>query len=95
MPKERPAAEVRRARVLMVDDQPIARKGLVPTIAFAYFSGVKSIRAQSLMTAALTGVIVFNLLLIVVLDNTFDGYLRVTPEPLREILERIDAIESS
>ncbi len=68
--------------------------GLV-TIAFTYFFGVKSFRAQSLMTAGLTGLIAFNLLLIVVLDNPFHGYLRVTPEPLREILERIDGIESS
>ncbi len=68
--------------------------GLI-TIAFTYFFGVKSIRAQSLMTTALTGIIAFNLLLVVVLDNPFDGYLRVTPEPLREVLERIDAIESS
>jgi hypothetical protein len=68
--------------------------GLI-TIAFTYFFGLKNIRAQSLMTAGLTGLIAFNLFLILVLDNPFHGYLRVTPEPLREILQRIQVIESS
>jgi hypothetical protein len=65
------------------------------TIAFTYFFGVKSIRAQSLITAALTGVIGFNLFLVLALDNPFHGYLRVSPEPLQEILKRIQSIESS
>lgn len=69
--------------------------GGVITIAFTYFFGVKSIRAQSLMTAGLTGVIAFNLFLVLVLDNPFHGILRVPPEPLREILERFPSIESS
>lgn len=65
------------------------------TITFTYFFGVKSIRAQSLMTAGLTGIIAFNLFLVLALDNPFRGFLRVSPEPLREILERIQTIESS
>lgn len=65
--------------------------GLI-TIGFTYFFGVKSIRAQSLMTAGLTGVIAFNLFLILVLDNPFHGYFRVSAEPLREVLERIQPI---
>ncbi len=68
--------------------------GLI-TIAFTYFFGVKSIRAQSLMTAGLTGIIGFNLFLVLVLDNPFRGFLRVPPEPLREMLERIQSIESN
>ncbi len=68
--------------------------GLI-TIAFTYFFGVESIRAQSLMTAALTGIISFNLFLVLALDNPFHGYLRAPAEPLRAILERLQSIESS
>ena len=68
--------------------------GLI-TISFTYFFGVESIRAQSLMTAALTGIITFNLFLVLALDNPFHGFLRVSPEPLQEILERIRSIEST
>lgn len=67
--------------------------GLI-TIAFTYFFGARSIRAQSLMTAGLTGIIAFNLFLVIVLDNPFHGFLRVSPEPLQEILKRIQSIES-
>ncbi len=61
-------------------------------LAFTYFFGVKSVRAQSLMTAALAGQVAFILFLIVALDNPFHGSLRVSPEPLQQILERIQAI---
>jgi hypothetical protein len=60
-------------------------------IAFTYFFGVKSIRSQALMTAALAGEIAFILFLIVALDNPFHGYVRVEPEPMRHTLERIEA----
>ena len=65
--------------------------GLI-VLAFTYFFGVKSVRAQGLMTAALAGEIAFILFLVVVLDNPFHGSLRVSPEPLQESLERIQAI---
>lgn len=65
--------------------------GLI-TIAFTYFFGVKSIRSQALMTAALAGLIAFILFLIVVLDNPFHGYLRVTPDTMRSVLERIKSV---
>jgi hypothetical protein len=61
-------------------------------IAFTYFFGVKSVRSQALMTAALAGEVAFILFLIVVLDNPFHGYLRLEPEPMRQALERIQAI---
>jgi hypothetical protein len=69
--------------------------GGVITISFTYFFGVESIRAQSLMTAGLTGIIAFNLFLVLALDNPFHGFLRVSPELLRDVLERIESIESS
>jgi hypothetical protein len=63
--------------------------GGVITIAFTYFFGVKSVRSQALMTASLTGVVAFILFLIVALDNPFHGYVRVSPEPLQQTLDRI------
>jgi hypothetical protein len=62
--------------------------GLI-VLAFTYFFGVKSIRSQALMTAALAGEIAFILFLIVALDNPFHGSVRVSPEPIQQILERI------
>lgn len=91
----RDMSDSRRLRLFSSrDDMPLVIQfllwgGGVITIAFTYFFGIKSIRAQSLMTAALTGIIAFNLFLILALDNPFHGYLHVSPEPLREVLERI------
>jgi amino acid transporter len=61
-------------------------------IAFTYFFGVKSIRSQALMTAALAGEIAFILFLIVALDNPFQGYVRLPPEQFQQVLERIQAM---
>jgi Protein of unknown function (DUF4239) len=61
-------------------------------IAFTYFFGVKSIRSQALMTAALAGEIAFILFLIVALDNPFHGYVRLPPEQFQQVLERIQAM---
>jgi uncharacterized membrane protein len=66
--------------------------GGIITIAFTYFFGVKSIRSQALMTAALAGVIAFILFLIVALDNPFHGYVRASPEPLQMVQQRIQTI---
>lgn len=61
-------------------------------IAFTYFFGVKSIRSQALMTAALAGEIAFILFLIVALDNPFHGYVRLPPEQIQQVMDRIQAI---
>lgn len=61
-------------------------------IAFTYFFGVKSIRSQALMTAALAVEVAFLLFLVVALDNPFHGYLRLSPEPMQQALERVKAI---
>ncbi|MDT4897286.1 MAG: hypothetical protein QOH25_2363 [Acidobacteriota bacterium] len=63
-------------------------------IAFTYFFGVKSIRSQALMTAALAGEIAFILFLIVALDNPFHGYVRVPPEPMQQALIRIQPVDN-
>lgn len=64
------------------------------TVAFTYFFGVKSIRSQALMTAALAGVVAFILFLVIALDNPFHGYVRATHEPLRQSLESIRALSA-
>ena len=64
-------------------------------IAFTYFFGVKSIRSQALMTAALAVEVAFLLFLVVALDNPFHGYLRLSPEPMQHALERITAIPTN
>lgn len=65
--------------------------GGVITVTFTYFFGVKSVRAQSLMTISLVSLIAFILFLIIILDNPFRRDLRISPEPLRRALERIQA----
>jgi len=87
----------RRLRIhASADDIPLVIQillwgGGLMTIAFTYFFGVKSIKSQALMTAALAGEIAFLLFLVVVLDNPFHGYLRLPPEPMQQTLERIKA----
>lgn len=63
----------------------------VTTVAFTYFFGTRSALAQSLMTALLAIAVAFILFLIVALDNPFRGDLRVSPDPLKRVLERISA----
>jgi hypothetical protein len=63
--------------------------GGIITVVFTYFFGVKSLWSQSLMTAALTAVIAFILFLIFALNHPFAGGVRVTPEVLKEQMQRI------
>ena len=62
--------------------------GLI-TVAFTYFFGVKSIRSQVLMAAALTAEIAFVLFLIVAIDDPFRCNFPVTSQSFRHVLERI------
>ncbi|HEX8921055.1 MAG TPA: DUF4239 domain-containing protein [Pyrinomonadaceae bacterium] len=64
-------------------------------IAFTYFFGVKSVKSQALMTAALAGEVAFILFLVVALDNPFHGHLRLSPEPMQHALERIKSLPAS
>jgi len=61
--------------------------GGVITVSYTYFLGVKNIRAQYLMTAALTVTITLILVLIYVLDHPFTGTSRVSVEPLRQVMD--------
>jgi hypothetical protein len=60
--------------------------GLI-TVSYTYFLGVKNIRAQYLMTAALTVTITLILVLIYVLDHPFTGTSRVSVEPLTQVMD--------
>ena len=60
--------------------------GLI-TVSYTYFLGVKNIRAQYLMTAALTVTITLILVLIYILDHPFTGASSVSLKPLKEIIE--------
>jgi len=60
--------------------------GLI-TVAYTYFLGVKNIRAQYLMTTALTVTITLILVLIYILDHPFTGRSSVSIEPLRQTME--------
>ncbi len=60
--------------------------GLI-TVSYTYFLGVKNIRAQYLMTAALTVTITLILVLIYILDHPFTGTSKVSVEPLKQVME--------
>jgi len=60
--------------------------GAVLTICFTFFFGTHNIRAQSLMTGALSLLILFALLIVIAVDRPFSGSVAVTPEPLEEVL---------
>ena len=52
------------------------------TVGFSFLFGVRSARAQAVMTAALAGAIGLQLLLIVALDDPFAGDARLRPDAL-------------
>jgi hypothetical protein len=91
-------SDSRRLRVHASEDdiptviQVLLWGGGLIMIAFTYFFGVKSIKSQALMTAALAGEIAFILFLIVALDNPFHGYVRLPPEQFQQVLERVQAM---
>jgi len=60
--------------------------GLI-TVSYTYFLGVKNVRAQYLMTAALTVTITLILVLIYILDHPFTGASGVSVEPLRQAMD--------
>jgi Na+/proline symporter len=60
--------------------------GLI-TVLYTYFFGVRNIRAQSIMTSALTIMISLILFLVYVLDHPFTGSGRVSARPFSEAME--------
>jgi hypothetical protein len=56
--------------------------GAIVTVAFTFFFATDNLRAQTMMTGALTALIFSGLLIIVTIDRPFAGRVRVTPEAL-------------
>ena len=67
--------------------------GGLTTVLFTYFFGVKSVRSQAWMVAALTEMIAFVLFLVAVLDHPFRGDVRVSAGPFRFVQQRMEEIE--
>lgn len=63
--------------------------GAVITVGFSYFFGVKSLAAQTLMTAALSVLIGMLLLLTYEFDNPFKGDTRVNPTAFELVLDQL------
>jgi hypothetical protein len=89
--------QARRARIVVA-------AGIVPgivwlvlfggafiTIAFTFFFGTPNLRAQAMMTGALTVLIFSGLLVIIAIDHPFSGTVRVEPEPLETVLADFSA----
>ncbi len=85
--------QARRARLVMAT-------GIVPgivwcalfggaalTIGFTFFFGTENLRAQTMMTGALSILIFSGLLIIVAIDHPFAGSVKVGPEALTMLLE--------
>jgi hypothetical protein len=67
--------------------------GGVVTVLFTYFFGLKHRRALLAMTALYVASIGFVLFLIAAMDYPFSGTVRVSPEALEVVLERIEQLE--
>jgi hypothetical protein len=61
--------------------------GGVITVAYTYLFGMKSIKAQYMITATLTVTITLILFLIYVLNHPFTGTSKVSTEPLKQVME--------
>nr|WP_294511150.1 DUF4239 domain-containing protein [uncultured Rhodopila sp.] len=61
--------------------------GAVITIGFTFFFGTENLRAQALMTGALSVLIFSGLLIIIAIDHPFAGTVKVSPEALTMVLE--------
>jgi hypothetical protein len=84
--------QARRARIVLAS-------GIVPgvlwlvlfagaflTVGFTFFFGTENLRAQMLMTGALSVLIFSGLVVIIGIDRPFAGTVRVGPEALAEVL---------
>jgi hypothetical protein len=90
-------AEYRRLRIFTGNDTVplvvwlVLLVGAVFTVCFNYLFGMKNIRAQYLITATLTVTMSQILFLIYVLDHPFTGASRISTEPLRQVIEVMQA----
>ncbi len=84
--------EMRRARLEAAESLvpgviwPVLFCGAVVTIAYTFFFGMESLRAQALMTGMLAAIIFSGLLTAIVIDRPFVGAVKVHPDPLAEAM---------
>jgi hypothetical protein len=62
--------------------------GSMLTVSFSYFFGTKRLGSQLLMMALFAGGLALLVVIIVVLDQPFKGYGRISPEPFIQVLAR-------
>jgi hypothetical protein len=67
--------------------------GAILTIVFTFFFGTQNLRAQTLMTGALSVLICSGLLVIIAIDHPFAGSVKVAPEALDNVLADFTASE--
>jgi Protein of unknown function (DUF4239) len=60
--------------------------GAFITVCFTFFFGTENLRAQTLMTGALSVLIFAGLLIIIAIDHPFAGTVKVGPAPLKSVL---------
>ena len=90
-------AEYRRLRIFAGNDTVpfvvwlVLLVGALFTVCFNYLFGMKNIRAQYLITATLTVTMSQILFLIYVLDHPFTGASRISTEPLKQVIEVMQA----
>ncbi len=86
-------AEYRRLRIFAGDDTIpdviwfVLMIGAVITVSYTYFFGSKNLRAQYMMTSALTVTITLILFLIYTLDHPFSGSSKVSARPMKQVME--------
>jgi hypothetical protein len=61
--------------------------GAILTIGFTFFFGTENLRAQTIMTGALSLLIFSGLLTIIAIDHPFAGTVKVGPEAIYSVLE--------
>ncbi len=85
--------QARRARIVMASGivpgivWAVLFSGAVVTIGFTFFFGTENLRAQTMMTGALSVLIFSGLLVIITIDHPFAGSVKVRPEALSVVLE--------
>jgi hypothetical protein len=69
--------------------------GGIVTVLFTYFFGLKNERAQLAMTGMYVASIGFVLFLIVAVDHPFSGTVRIEPDAMELVLERVNLLQGA
>jgi hypothetical protein len=89
--------EARRSRLIAAEGAVpdviwlVLLGGAVVTIAFTFFFGMESLRAQTVMTALLAFLIFSELLVVIVIDRPFTGNVKVPPTALADVRADVES----